>query len=213
MLTRVLAFSADLAQASHERQLLDIAKSLLPEHDLPNMMPRYTQGLMDLGATVCTLRKPQCTVCPVQDLCQGFAGGEPEKYPVKTRKLKRSAETLALLWAQRSDGSVWLERRPTSGIWGGLYCLPLFESEDALKAFLPEHLHTRLEPLTPFKHVLTHKDLHLYPVIAGFAATDDMPLRTSGATLVPAGAWFNLHAWTTLGLPAPIRKLFENRAN
>ena len=212
VLTRVLAFSGDLAQGAQERQLLGIANSLLPELDLTNMMPRYTQGLMDLGATVCTLRKPQCAVCPVQDLCRGFAGGEPEKYPVKTRKLKRSAQTLALLWAQRPDGSVWLERRPTSGIWGGLYCLPVFESQDALKAFLPEHLHTRMESLTPFKHVLTHKDLHLCPVMAGFSATDDMPLSASDTSPVPAGAWFALDAWPGLGLPAPIRKLFQNEA-
>ncbi len=210
VLTRVVAFSGDLAQGAQERQLLDIANSLLPEHDLKRMMPRYTQGLMDLGAMVCTLRNPQCAVCPVQDLCQGFADGNPETYPVKTRKLKRSAQSLALLWAQRPDGSVWLERRPASGIWGGLYCLPVFESQDALKAFLPKHLRTRIESLAPFKHVLTHKDLHLCPFIAGFSATDDMPQRASADLPLSAGAWFALDGWSNLGLPAPIRKLFQN---
>ena len=210
VLTRVFAFSGDLAQGAQERQLLGIASSLLPEHDLKHEMPRYTQGLMDLGATVCTLRKPLCDICPVQDLCQGFAEGEPEKYPVKTRKLKRSAQTLALLWAQRPDGSVWLERRPASGIWGGLYCLPVFQSQAALKAFLPEHVHMRMESLAPFKHVLTHKDLHLCPVMAGFSALDDMPQNATGTSILPAGAWFALDAWPHLGLPAPIRKLLQN---
>ena len=210
VLTRVLAFSGDLAQSSQERQLLSIADSLLPEHDLKNQMPRYTQALMDLGATVCTPRKPQCAVCPVQHLCQGSAEGEPEKYPVKTRKLKRSTQTLALLWAQRPDGSVWLERRPASGIWGGLYCLPVFQSQDALEAFLPEHLHARLESLAPFKHVLTHKDLHLRPVVAGFSAIDDMPQLATATSSLPAGAWFAPNAWPNLGLPAPVRKLLQN---
>ena len=210
VLTRVLAFSGDLAHGAQERQLLGIANCLLPVHDLTEMMPRYTQGLMDLGATICTLRKPQCAVCPVQDLCQGFADGEPEKFPVKTKKLKRSAQTLALLWARRPDGSVWLERRPASGIWGGLYCLPVFESQAALKAFLPKHLHSRMALLAPFKHVLTHKDLHLCPVMAGFSATEDMPLRVFGVPEpVSTGAWFALDAWPNLGLPAPIRKLFQ----
>ena len=112
VLTRVLAFSGDMSQGAQERQLWSLATALLPAQDLTEMMPRYTQGLMDLGATVCTLRKPLCATCPVQGLCQGFMTGEPEKYPVKTRKLKRSAQKLSLLWAQRPDGSVWLERRP-----------------------------------------------------------------------------------------------------
>lgn len=210
VLTRVLAFSGDLAQSSQERQLLGIANSLLPEHDLKNQMPRYTQALMDLGATVCTPRKPQCAVCPVQDLCQGFAENATEKYPVKTRKLKRSTQILALLWAQRPDGSVWLERRPASGIWGGLYCLPVFESQDALTAFLPKRLHARMAFLAPFKHVLTHKDLHLRPVMAGFSAMDDMPQRAATTSPAPAGAWFALDAWPNLGLPAPVRKLLQS---
>ena len=213
VLTRVLAFSGDLAQGAQERRLLDIAKTLLPDDDLTNMMPRYTQGLMDLGATVCTLRKPQCAVCPVQRLCEGFAAGEPEKYPVKTKKLKRSTQKLTLLWAQRPDGSVWLERRPASGIWGGLYCLPVFESRDALTAFLPKHLHTRMQSLAPFKHVLTHKDLHLCPVIAGFSATDAMPQRDPDASPASSNAWFALDALPTLGLPTPIRKLLQNEAD
>ncbi len=215
VLTRVLAFSGDLSQGAQERQLWGIANSLLPQRKLKESMPRYTQGLMDLGATVCTLRKPACLVCPVQGLCRGFADGEPEKYPVKTRKLKRSSQKLSLLWAQRPDGSVWLERRPASGIWGGLYCLPVFDSEDELRAFLPKQLYDRMEPLPSFKHVLTHKDLHLHPVIAGFSARQNLPARNTESVLSvqepgPSGAWFAPDEWPVLGLPAPIRKLLEN---
>ena len=211
VLTRVLAFSGDLSEGAQERLLWSIAGELLPQIDLDEMMPRYTQGLMDLGATVCTLKKPKCGGCPVQAMCRGFAEGQPEKYPIKTRKLKRSAQSLSLLWAQRPDGSVWLERRPASGIWGGLYCLPVFESEDALKVFLPEKMHTRLESLRPFKHVLTHKDLKLSPVIAGFAAGQELPSKTFQVGEPElAGAWFSPGEWPALGLPAPIRKLLEH---
>lgn len=216
VLTRVLAFSGDLALGAQERQLWAIAQTLLPEKDLKQTMPRYTQGLMDLGATVCTPKKPQCLLCPVQRICKGFATGAPEKFPVKTKKLKRSSQKLSLLWAQRPDGSVWLERRPVTGIWGGLYCLPVFDSEDALKAFLPVSLHERMEPLTPFVHVLTHKDLHLCPVIAGFAADQNLPSSASKNAGVAEpdvfGAWFLPDAWPALGLPAPIRKLLAEEA-
>lgn len=212
VLARVTGFSADLAQSANERALWDLATGLLPDpdQDLQQTMPRYTQGLMDLGATICLLRQPQCLLCPVQKMCRGFATGEPGNYPVKTRKIKRSAQALSLLWARKPDGSVWLEKRPASGIWGGLYCLPVFESDDLLKAQLPSPLHARLEALPHFVHVLTHKDLHLSPWVAGFMPGQAMPGTTSldGA----AGAWFGPLDWPGLGLPAPIRKLLAQDA-
>lgn len=211
VLTRVLGFSADLAQSANERALWSQATDLLPNQDLPEIMPRYTQGLMDLGATICTARQPQCLLCPVQNLCRGLASGEPGKYPVKTRKLKRSAQALSLLWARKPDGSVWLEKRPAPGIWGGLYCLPVFESDDALKTLLPQSLQARLEPLPRFIHVLTHKDLHLSPWIAGFRVNQAMPKAV--ALEACAGAWFSPAAWPGLGLPAPIRKLLAQEAS
>ena len=208
VLSRVLAFSEDLAWSKNERQLWAIANHLLPEKDLIRAMPRYTQGVMDLGATICLTRKPQCLVCPVQSLCQAFAQGKPETYPVKTKKIKRSRQYLSLLWALRPDGAVWLERRPESGIWGGLYCLPVFESEATLLAFLPKRRHCRLQALPPFKHVLTHKDLYLSPMVAEFTAHQKMPLTLTHDAAV--GKWFLPDAWPALGLPAPIRKLLEN---
>lgn len=214
VLTRVLAYSGDMAEGLQVRQLWNIATSLLPKRNLKELMPSYTQGLMDLGATVCTFRKPQCVVCPVQSLCQGFLSTEPEKYPVKTSKLKRSVDKLNVLWAQKPDGSVWLERRPVSGIWGGLYCLPVFESEEALMAIFPEWPPNQIVFLRPFKHVLTHKDLYLHPVVLTFSLAQEMPSDSSGglsstATGRAAGAWFTPDEWIGLGLPAPIRKLLS----
>lgn len=205
VLTRLLGFSADLALCANERALWSHATELLPHENLPQTMPRYTQGLMDLGATICTRRQPKCLLCPVQTLCRGRAGAEPEKYPVKTRKLKRTAQALSLLWAQKPDGSVWLEKRPVTGIWGGLYCLPVFGSDEDLKSLLSENLNARFEALPKFVHVLTHKDLHLSPWIAGFEADQEMP--GAMASEARPAAWFSPTAWPGLGLPAPIRKL------
>ena len=210
VLARVLGFSADLAQSANERALWNQASELLPHGDLAQTMPRYTQGLMDLGATLCSSRQPKCLLCPVQKMCLGLASGEPENYPVKTRKLKRSAQALSLLWAQKPDGSVWLEKRPATGIWGGLYCLPVFASDEELKSQLPESLDGRFEALPKFVHVLTHKDLHLSPWIAGFQADQAMP-ETMISEACPA-AWFSPAAWPELGLPAPIRKLLMQDA-
>ena len=207
VLTRVMGFDDDLATGKNEKKLWLIATGLLPEKNLPQAMPRYTQGVMDLGATLCTPRKPQCLVCPVNDICQGFSESNPEKYPVKTKKLKRSVDHLSLLWAQRPDGSVWLERRPATGIWGGLYCLPVFENDETLLAFLPACNRSHIQQLATFKHVLTHKDMHLSPLIAGFSANQEMPTSDLDAK----GRWFSAADWPQLGLPAPIRKLLESK--
>jgi A/G-specific adenine glycosylase len=170
-------------------------------------MPAYTQGVMDLGASICATRQPQCLICPVQSLCAAHRQGQAEKYPVKTRKLKRSAHALWLLWAQRTDGAVWLERRPASGIWGGLYCLPVFDSEEALSVSVPAAARAALTPKTPFVHVLTHKNLHIKPFVCQLTARQKLADELTAAER--GGAWFDPASWPALGLPAPVRKLLE----
>ncbi len=209
VLSRVLGFADDLALGKNEKRLWEMANALLPESNLLHSMPRYTQGVMDLGATVCTRRKPQCLSCPVQDICAGHAQGMPEKYPFKTKRLKRSTEHLSLLLAQKPDGSVWLERRPTSGIWGGLYCLPVFADQASLLLFLPLDCRNTSQPLPEFKHVLTHKDMHLSPFWVGFSDSQDMPSTHT----VEIGQWHAPDKWQQLGLPTPIRRLLEQTAD
>ena len=197
VLTRLLAFDRDLATAAGERALWSEATGLLPEE--PAAMPVYTQALMDLGATVCTAREPDCGLCPAQDLCAARRQGNPQRYPVKTRKARRSALSLWLLWA-RSEDAVWLEKRPVPGVWAGLYCLPVFSSRDQLRSELPASHQDALEDGPPFLHVLTHKDLYLHPVVVELPVTG---LRRAD------GAWFGPTEWPRLGLPAPIRKLLS----
>ncbi|WHZ12327.1 MAG: A/G-specific adenine glycosylase [Burkholderiaceae bacterium] len=204
VLTRVLGFSGDLAQAANGRALWDLATSLLPRRALADTMPRYTQGLMDIGAGICTPRAPRCTDCPLRKTCVAFREGEPERYPCSTRKLRRGAESLWLLQASGLDGAVWLEKRPARGIWAGLYCLPAFDSREALlgqlQGTLPAGSRPRLHEPAPSVHPLTHKDLLLHPV----------RVRLEAALPGRAGAWFAADAWPALGLPAPIRKLLAS---
>ncbi|HSW16965.1 MAG TPA: A/G-specific adenine glycosylase [Ramlibacter sp.] len=210
VLTRVLGFADDLSVAANEKRLWALAEGMLPQASAD--MPRYTQGLMDLGATVCLARRPSCLVCPVREGCVAQAQGQPERFPVKTRKLKRTAQSLWLLQASQPDGAVWLEKRPDSGVWAGLYCLPVFDSFDALREVASPGL--TLEEREPFTHVLTHKDLHLHPVAVTAQLT--APLLAAArdgsdmgvAEPAPAG-WFTADSWPKLGLPAPIRKLLE----
>jgi A/G-specific adenine glycosylase len=196
VLARVLGYGDDLASSAAERRLWDLASAVLPADGAD--MPAYTQGLMDLGATVCLARSPTCLLCPLQEPCVARAEGRPEAYPVKTRKLRRTAQSLWLLQATRThDGAVWLAKRPVPGVWAGLWCLPLHDSREALAATVPPAAAGALDDAPGFTHVLTHKDLHLHPV------------RAEAADWQPAGegAWFAPAQWPQLGLPAPIRRL------
>ncbi len=208
VLTRLLAFDGDLAQAAQERALWALAQSLVPGEDADaKAMARYTQGMMDLGATVCLARKPLCTQCPLQTDCRARAGGTMENFPVRSRKLKRSGQSLWLLWAQDANNAVWLQRRPVPGIWAGLHCLPVFDSEAQLRAALPANARRDLQVAETFLHVLTHKDLHIHPMRVRLQAGRNLPA-------VP-GAWIAATHWPALGLPAPVRNLLESsgRAN
>ena len=199
VLTRYLGFADDLSVARHEKALWTISQTMLPTRDVCRAMPHYTQGVMDLGATVCMPKKPQCNACPLQSTCVAHAQGAPERYPVKTRKLKRSAEQLWLLQAQTAVGEVWLLQRPHTGVWAGLYCLPVFDSWEALQQSLPASKQAGLHAQAVVKHVLTHKDLYLHPVRLV------LPRRVS----LGEGQWVAAHDWPALGLPAPIRQLLQ----
>ncbi|MET0542188.1 MAG: A/G-specific adenine glycosylase [Variovorax sp.] len=200
VLTRVLGFEGDLSLGANERALWNVASELLPPAEDPAAIARYTQGLMDLGATVCLPRKPSCMLCPVNEICVARQRGDPERYPVKTRKLKRTAQSLWLLLARDRSGRVWLEKRPARGIWAGLYCVPVFASHEALIDALPAPVRSTAQDGAAFLHVLTHKDLHMHPVMVAGDAKAQMPGE---------GQWFAADAWQGLGLPAPVRKLLS----
>jgi len=199
VLTRVLGFDGDLAQSTHERALWAKAENLLPHDDLHANMPRYTQGLMDLGAQVCVPRNPACLLCPLQGRCAARRNGNPHDYPLRTRTLKRQVLAWWLLLHQDDHDRVWLVQRPPKGIWAGLYCPPVFAQQAALQAAVGVAWQWT-ETLPTITHVLTHRQLHLHPV------------RLRGAlqtTVEGEGAWYAPQAWRAVGLPAPVRKLLE----
>ncbi len=202
VLTRYFGIADDMSKLAHERALWQRAEGLLPVAHLPETMPSYTQGLMDLGATVCTLRRPVCLLCPLSADCVAQQEGEPERYPVKTRRVKRSQLDLWLLQALDEKGRVCLVSRPAPGIWAGLHCMPAFSSREELMARLPSSALGNLIEHTPFMHVLTHRDLYLRVITAHVAES----ARVSEGE---EGSWFDESQWKTVGLPAPVKRFLE----
>jgi A/G-specific adenine glycosylase len=203
VLTRLLAFEEDLAQARAEKHLWMLAQDLLPKRC--SDMPAYTQGVMDLGATLCTRSRPRCEACPVQSLCQAAQRDEVDRFPVKTRKLRRTAESWWWLLAFNPQDEVWLVKRPSRGIWADLHCLPLFEQEADLMACLPPAAARQSVSLPVFKHVLTHKDLHLHTQLVRLGAAQARQFASTGS-----GRWCAPSEWHALGLPTPVRQLLTS---
>lgn len=135
---------------------------------------------------------------------RGDPGGEPERYPVKTRRLKRTQMDLWLLQAVDEKGRVWLAPRPAPGIWAGLHCMPAFASREELMAKLPAARHEDVIEHMPFMHVLTHRDLYLRVMTARVA---DSAFSGEGE-----GGWFDEPQWQAIGLPAPVRRFLEDGA-
>ena len=195
VLTRALGFGGDLALAAEEKRLWAAAESLLPARDVDV----YTQGLMDLGATVCLVRRPLCAACPLRADCVAHQAGTPERYPVKTRKLKRSRRDNALLLLRRA-GAVYLVQRPPRGVWAALWSLPEYESAAALQeaaAAWPG----QGDWLPSVQHALTHFDWSLHPL------RWQLPPRARTPVNVAAGRWCTMAEALAMGLPAPVRRL------
>ncbi|MEO0004084.1 MAG: A/G-specific adenine glycosylase [Pseudomonadota bacterium] len=197
VLSRALAFGDDLASTRAERVLWQHATDLLPTD--PADMPAYTQGLMDLGATVCAVREPNCLLCPLQaGLCAARAAGTMRDYPVKTRKLVRKARSSCWLWLE-AEGAIWLEQRPATGVWAGLWTLPLFDTAAELLAALPAWgLDGEPVFLPAIDHALTHLDWRLQPCQLRLAQQPG---------LARDGRWVPGSDLSDIARPAPLRKL------
>ena len=232
VLTRVLGFGEDLSQARHEKALWSLAESLLPQRDID----RYTQGLMDLGAQVCTARQPRCGLCPLRSDCVAHAQERPHDFPVKTKRTRRGRRVSVLWWLQHRD-EVWLVQRPAPGVWAGLWCLPERPVQDPQELGIPPAATPSLgawadavkrEQLSPIEHALTHFDWLLLPVRftlpSKFSLARRQPMQLAfeadlaadhAADHVAEGApksgqWCTIGEALALGLPAPVRKLLES---
>ena len=201
VLTRALGFDGDLAQPAQERRLWEQARALLPASGVE----AYTQGLMDLGSGVCTLRRPACERCPLQQTCVARAQGRPQDFPVKTRRLTRGRRAHVLLWLRQGE-RLWLVQRPEQGVWAGLWSLPEWPADEDLQPRVAGWPGAG-EVLPAIEHALTHFDWSLYPLRwtwpEGLAQADQAALEAG----LPLGRWVTQAQALSLGLPAPVRRL------
>lgn len=183
-----------------ENRLWQLAETLLPERDIRP----YTQGLMDLGATLCRRSRPECGRCPFADDCVAHREGREAELPTsKPRKALPERETVMLVL--RRSGEILLEKRPSSGLWGGLWSLPECPPDEA-----PERAAARLGyPATPLaalptlSHTFTHFRLAIHPCVLAAGPRQNRDEAPGHLWLTPEEA---RHA----ALPTPVRKIIES---
>ncbi len=197
-LYRIGVYPGEASTASH---LWKIAERLTPAFRVDD----YTQAIMDLGATVCTRSNPHCDSCPVVDLCAAHCAGEVSLYPVAKPKRKRPHRCERFLILQDHRGRVLLERRPPSGIWGGLWSFPMLELSDTPATWVFQILEAGIEKTIDqprLMHKFTHFDLEIQPISTKLVVSRKTQLAETGALV-----WHNPADLVKLGMPAPFRKL------
>lgn len=198
VLARLAAIDATPGTAAYEKPLWALAERYTPRERITD----YTQAIMDLGATLCTRRRPACEQCPLADCCAARASGIQDRIPAPRKRARRPQRETRVLMVLDSQGRVLLEKRPPAGIWGGLWSLPEMPVAADVMAFCDARLGlavTDKHELAPFRHAFTHFELLIYATRVQVTHTPRI--------MDASQQWFASEARP--GVPAPIARLLD----
>jgi len=175
-LARYHAVAGYPGQSAVQKQLWQHAEQHLPT----TRNAAYTQAMMDMGATLCTRSNPACLMCPLHKDCMAERQGNPQDYPGKKPKKTLPEKHRVALVLRNQLGEIGLEKRPPSGIWGGLWSFPEYNSQqEALQTLEGEVVASK--NLGILTHTFSHYRLHLQPIL--------VDLRTSDTRTMEADRW------------------------
>jgi A/G-specific DNA-adenine glycosylase (EC 3.2.2.-) len=199
VLARCYAVAGWPGKKEVEKRLWDISSEVTPAKGVE----RFNQAMMDLGAIVCTRSRPKCELCPLQTGCEAKAAQSWAYYPGKKPKQTLPERTGYFLLMQH-EGEVYLEQRPPSGLWGGLFCFPQFNDEAGLRDWLAQRNISadNLSQLVAFRHTFSHFHLDIVPMWLGVSSF-------SSCMDDGAGLWYNLAQPPSVGLAAPVERLIQ----
>jgi len=197
VLARHRGIEGDPASPAVESALWALARRLVPRDGIE----AYTQGMMDLGATLCTRTKPRCGECPIARDCVARRVGRTGDLPGKRARRVLPRRQVQLVLVERA-GDVLLERRPSTGVWGRLWSLPEIDvGADPVAALRERYgiVARLLERLAPIDHAFTHYALTMHP--------SRLAAKASRSALPAECMWIAREDLAGAALPAPIRKL------
>jgi A/G-specific adenine glycosylase len=188
----------------HDR-LWDIAEQYTPGQ----RTAAYSQAMMDLGATLCTRAAPACERCPLAADCRAKAAGQQKSFPGSKPRKVMPVKTTTFVMAQAGNGDIWLERRPGSGIWGGLWCFPEVPDPGCAGKWCMDRW--GLEPASietwpAFRHTFSHYHLDISPVRVA------LPGIPGAVMEAPDKLWYNSGQPAAVGLAAPVAGLLARLA-
>ncbi len=181
-----------------ENSLWEIAESLLPPSDIEV----YTQAVMDLGASICSRSRPECTACPLQTGCVAFRDQRVAELPARKQKKAIPTKQTSML-IMIHNGQVFLEKRPSKGIWGGLWSFPEMAVGEEGEKFSHEQFKVSVQStktLPIFEHTFTHYKLLISPCLLHL-------VKLSNKAALPDGIWLSIEEAVDAAIPAPVRKL------
>lgn len=199
VLSRFFAIEDDLSKPIHERAMWQLAEELCPHernHD-------YTQAIMDLGATVCTPKKPLCLYCPMQQHCQAHQQGLENELPFKKAKKPVPVKSAQVLILQCGNQWLW-QQRPNTGLWGGLWCLPIVEEVHELDVLKQSLGLKQFIQKVEISHSFTHFTWQLQGLV--FAIDADLQEHLA---IELNGIWLEPTAAVQAGIPTAMKKLIS----
>lgn len=201
VLSRVFLLNPSASAAQTDERLWALVSRLLPVKSIET----YTQGLMDLGATVCKPRNPNCALCPLAALCGAHKEGRIAEFPVRRSARVRPVKSWQLVIVSHHE-KVLVERRPPKGIWGGLWCFPEVGTEMDVQSAMRTHYGiacTKGRPGAPLRHEFTHFSLDILPVRVKLAGRDAFAVFQEGRL------WASREDFANFGVPAPVSVLLD----
>ena len=200
-LARHAAIAGWSGKTAVQKSLWKEAEERLPEHRGAD----YTQAIMDLGSLVCTRSSPSCERCPVSADCQALQQDRVDCFPSPKPPTRVTDKTICMLMLRDSENRVLLEKRPPSGIWGGLWSLPEGGSMNDIEERLGL---TAKNPcrLPPVEHRLSHMRILIRPILASAGAATQVKCTEYQS-------WFAQKDQPRLGLPKPVSELLKNLGN
>jgi len=173
------------------------------EHTPTNNVAAYTQAIMDLGATVCRRTRPRCSDCPLAAGCAAHEMGREAEYPGRREKKPKPLKRTRMIMVH-ADECVYLERRPASGIWGGLWSFPELEPQQSVASWCEQNLHATpvdMQEWQTVRHSFTHFDLDIVPVVISVQGIAEKVADEDDRR------WHQLDAPLKAGMAAPVSDL------